>query len=250
MTRPSGPAYGWVIVAAGALMTCVSMGSMFSLAVFLQPMSADNGWSRTGISTAMTISFLAMAVAVVPVGCAERSLRAAHRCALRQPAAGARPGAGERRLQPRRVPASVWPLHWRSGRRLLRADDGSRLGVVRPEPQPCGGASFRRRRDGIADRGAVCALADRRLLVATGDADRRHRRDGTPSAGCPADAPAARRSRDRGGAATGRPYAGCSARFGATPVGRRGAAHPSVRCLWRWPTSLAASPTPVRSSTW
>ena len=63
MTRSSGPAYGWVIVAAGALMTCVSMGSMFSLAVFLQPMSADNGWSRTGISTAMTISFLAMAVA-------------------------------------------------------------------------------------------------------------------------------------------------------------------------------------------
>ena len=63
MTRPSGPAYGWVIVAAGALMTCISMGSMFSLAVFLQPMSADNGWSRTGISAAMTISFLTMAVA-------------------------------------------------------------------------------------------------------------------------------------------------------------------------------------------
>src|ERR1700750_1436289 len=63
MTRPSGPAYGWVIVAAGALMTCVSMGAMFSLAVFLQPMSVDGGWSRTGISTAMTISFLAMAVA-------------------------------------------------------------------------------------------------------------------------------------------------------------------------------------------
>jgi hypothetical protein len=32
-----------VIVAAGALMTCVSMGTMFSLAVFLQPMSVDTG---------------------------------------------------------------------------------------------------------------------------------------------------------------------------------------------------------------
>jgi MFS family permease len=63
MTRPSGPAYGWVIVAAGALMTCISMGAMFSLAVFLQPMSVDSGWSRTGISIAMTISFLMMAVA-------------------------------------------------------------------------------------------------------------------------------------------------------------------------------------------
>ena len=61
VTRASGSAYGWVIVAAGALMTCVSMGAMFSLAVFLQPMSVDTGWSRTGISAAMTIAFVAMA---------------------------------------------------------------------------------------------------------------------------------------------------------------------------------------------
>ena len=60
MTRVGGLSYGWVVVAAGMLMTCVSMGSMFSLAVFLQPMSDDTGWSRTGISTAMTIDFLAM----------------------------------------------------------------------------------------------------------------------------------------------------------------------------------------------
>ena len=63
MTRASNSAYGWVIVAAGMLMTCVAMGSMFSLAVFMQPMSVDTGWSRTGISTAMTIDFLAMGVA-------------------------------------------------------------------------------------------------------------------------------------------------------------------------------------------
>ena len=55
--------YGWVIVGAGMLITCVGMGSLFSLAVFLQPMSADTGWSRTGISTAMTLDFLAMGVA-------------------------------------------------------------------------------------------------------------------------------------------------------------------------------------------
>jgi MFS family permease len=64
MTR----SYGWVVVGAGALMTCVAMGSMFSLAVFLQPMSVDTGWSRTGISTAMTIDFLAMAVAAFAWG--------------------------------------------------------------------------------------------------------------------------------------------------------------------------------------
>src|SRR5215475_3733192 len=55
--------YGWVIVGAGMLIGCVGMGTLFSLAVFLQPMSVDTGWSRTGISTAMTIDFLAMGVA-------------------------------------------------------------------------------------------------------------------------------------------------------------------------------------------
>ncbi|HJQ55544.1 MAG TPA: MFS transporter [Vineibacter sp.] len=55
--------YGWVVVAAGALMGCVAIGTMFSLAVFLQPMSEATGWSRTGISSAMTLDFLTMGVA-------------------------------------------------------------------------------------------------------------------------------------------------------------------------------------------
>lgn len=55
--------YRWVIVAAGGLLGCVAIGAMFSLPVFLQPMSRETGWSVTGISTAMTIGFLAMAVA-------------------------------------------------------------------------------------------------------------------------------------------------------------------------------------------
>lgn len=53
--------YRWVIVAAGALLGCVAIGSMFSLPVFLVPMTTATGWSRTGISLAMTIGFLAMA---------------------------------------------------------------------------------------------------------------------------------------------------------------------------------------------
>jgi MFS family permease len=55
------PPYRWVIVALGALMGCVALGAMFSLAVFLAPMSAESGWSRAGISFAMTINFLVMA---------------------------------------------------------------------------------------------------------------------------------------------------------------------------------------------
>lgn len=55
--------YGWVVVAVGALATCVGMGAMFSLPVFLQPMAAATGWPRAGIAAAMTLNFLTMGVA-------------------------------------------------------------------------------------------------------------------------------------------------------------------------------------------
>lgn len=55
--------YRWVIVAAGGLLGCVAIGAMFSLPVFLRPIAQQTGWSLTGVSTAMTIGFLAMAVA-------------------------------------------------------------------------------------------------------------------------------------------------------------------------------------------
>jgi MFS family permease len=52
--------FRWVIVAAGAFMGCVAIGSIFSLPVFLQPMSQATGWSRTAISAAMTLNFITM----------------------------------------------------------------------------------------------------------------------------------------------------------------------------------------------
>src|SRR5204863_6846527 len=55
--------YRWVIVAAGGLLGCVAIGGMFSLPVLLQPIARDTGWSVAGISSAMTIGFLAMAFA-------------------------------------------------------------------------------------------------------------------------------------------------------------------------------------------
>jgi MFS family permease len=54
--------YRWVIVAAGGLLGCVAMGCLFSLPIYLLPMEKATGWSNTGISGAMTIGFLAMAV--------------------------------------------------------------------------------------------------------------------------------------------------------------------------------------------
>lgn len=55
--------YRWVIVGLGGLMGCVAIGAMFSLAVFLGPVSAATGWSRAAVSGAMTLDFLVMGVA-------------------------------------------------------------------------------------------------------------------------------------------------------------------------------------------
>ena len=60
--------YRWVVVAAGGLLGCVAIGAMFALPVFLSPMAEATGWSRTGISSAMTIGFLAMAFASIGWG--------------------------------------------------------------------------------------------------------------------------------------------------------------------------------------
>lgn len=53
--------YRWVIVAAGGVLGCVAIGGLFSLPVLLRPIAQDTGWSTTGISTAMTLAFLALA---------------------------------------------------------------------------------------------------------------------------------------------------------------------------------------------
>jgi MFS family permease len=54
--------YGWVIVAAGAWIGCIAAGAMFSLAVYLQPIAEETGWSRASISSAMTLVFVVMGV--------------------------------------------------------------------------------------------------------------------------------------------------------------------------------------------
>src|SRR3954468_11547683 len=55
--------YRWVIVAAGGLLGCVAIGGMVALRVLLQPITRNTGWSVAGVSSAMTIGFLAMAFA-------------------------------------------------------------------------------------------------------------------------------------------------------------------------------------------
>jgi len=62
------PHYRWVIVAAGGLLGCVAIGAMFSLPVFLGPIAQDTGWSNTGVSSAMTVAFVSLALGSIVWG--------------------------------------------------------------------------------------------------------------------------------------------------------------------------------------
>lgn len=52
--------YGWVVLGASALITCMGMGTLFSLGVFLKPIEESTGWSRTGISTIALLNWVSM----------------------------------------------------------------------------------------------------------------------------------------------------------------------------------------------
>ncbi len=54
--------YGWVVVGTGIVVTCIGIGAMLSLSIFLQPISEATGWSRTGISTAALLNWLCMGI--------------------------------------------------------------------------------------------------------------------------------------------------------------------------------------------
>ena len=60
--------YRWIIVAAGGVLGCVAIGALFSLPVLLRPIAQDTGWSTTGISSAMTFAFVALALGSIAWG--------------------------------------------------------------------------------------------------------------------------------------------------------------------------------------
>ena len=60
--EPSAPRSGGSYAAEHATLF-QPMGALFALPVYLQPMATDTGWTRAGISTAMTIGFVVMGFA-------------------------------------------------------------------------------------------------------------------------------------------------------------------------------------------
>jgi MFS family permease len=54
--------YGWIVIGASALITCIGVGALFSLGVFLKPIEESMGWSRTGISAIALLNWIFMGV--------------------------------------------------------------------------------------------------------------------------------------------------------------------------------------------
>src|SRR6266480_4093165 len=126
--------YGWVIVGAGIVITCLGMGTMMSLGIFLQPMSAATGWSRTSISTAALLNFLCMGPASFFWGAL--SDRFGTRAVV---LSGGEPGR-----HGRSIPDLVRHDHRCGGRQLLRTADRHRDTLVCPASQPRGGPDLSR----------------------------------------------------------------------------------------------------------
>ena len=126
MSKPSGFDYGWVVVAAGALMTCVGFGTMLSLAVFLQPISEAMGWSRAGVSAAATLDFLCMGVAAFFWGTLSDRFGTRIVVLAGSLLLGPRSRDREPGDQPVAIPAVLRRADRRRCRQLLRADDGAR----------------------------------------------------------------------------------------------------------------------------
>ena len=155
--------YRWVIVAAGGLLGCVAIGAMFSLPVFLLPISRDTGWSVTGVSSAMTIGFLAMALASIAWGTLSDRLGPRLVVLDRVGHPVGKSGPGELGNIACRVSAPLRPFDRKCGRRSPRADDGLRDRLVRHPSQPGGVSRIRRHGNGADDHVALGGMARHHL---------------------------------------------------------------------------------------
>ncbi len=71
--------YGWIVMVACLLITMVSSGTMMAFGVFINPMSADLGWSHSVLSFSYAVSSIVSGAGILVVGsfihiCSVRSL--------------------------------------------------------------------------------------------------------------------------------------------------------------------------------
>ncbi len=60
--------WGWYVVAGSFLLHAVSYGARYSFGIFVQPLTVENGWSRTVISLAASINMLFFAAGGIYAG--------------------------------------------------------------------------------------------------------------------------------------------------------------------------------------
>jgi MFS family permease len=60
--------WGWYVVAGAFLLHAVSYGARYSFGIFVQPLTAENGWSRTVISLAASLNMLFFAAGGIVAG--------------------------------------------------------------------------------------------------------------------------------------------------------------------------------------
>ena len=54
--------WGWMVVAGGFLLMAVSYGARYSFGIFVQPLTDENGWSRSVVAVAASINLIAYAL--------------------------------------------------------------------------------------------------------------------------------------------------------------------------------------------
>ena len=158
--------YRWVIVAAGGLLGCVAIGSMFSLPFSCGRSRRTPAGRVTGVSSAMTIGFLAMAFASMAWGALSDRFGARPMVLAGSPCFGPACARQAGRVA-HRVSARVRPL-WSAAPRCgyLCADDGLRDGMVRHASQPRRLACLGRHGHGADDHVAPRGLAGLFLRLA------------------------------------------------------------------------------------
>jgi sugar phosphate permease len=62
------PFHGWVVLAAAFVIISMSIGTLFTLAVFLKPIEDSMGWSRSGIGAIGLFNWIVMGAGGVVSG--------------------------------------------------------------------------------------------------------------------------------------------------------------------------------------
>lgn len=60
--------WGWYIVAGAFTLMALNYGARYSFGIFVQPLAADNGWSRSVVSLAASINLLVYAIGGISAG--------------------------------------------------------------------------------------------------------------------------------------------------------------------------------------